>query len=198
MTDYLANEIPNEIIKTINKINPTISNPIDNSIIYTISENDIYEINDNEILYKIPFSENTNWTHIKCITTEYENHFNPEIILITDDNYTYNIKCYQQENISKLYNLVWPLPSLKTGHTTGLFIKINYTSRLNIRIKLFGTLNLFPSYKYYTLNSNTISQFIIYKNKQSSGFDTIYNVEHPDYINNILSQSYTIYESDTY
>lgn len=197
-------DIPQEIPK---KINPKFQDYISKSVIYTFNKEtykDICQDKHGNILYKFPYSKDTYWTNFKysCynITKNVKELLDMEIILITNDEYEYNVKKDEQFEDKKWYDTEWPIPSINTnGSRTGIYFKIkpltDMKSSYNIIISLLGFTDLFPKVENYLLLSPFDTyQFVFskfedneYTEENSSG--TIYNVEHNDYIREIISKA---------
>jgi hypothetical protein len=182
-----------------NKINPKIQDYISKSIIYTFDTKDIYHDSCGNIIYKFPYSKDTYWTNFKysCynITNNIHELLDIEIILITSDGYEYSIKKNKQFKDNKWYDTEWPIPSINTNiNRTGIYFKIkepidSFTT-YNINISLLGFTDLFPKVTtYLLLSSFDTYQFIFSKFEENleNKYGTIYNVEHNDYIREIIS-----------
>lgn len=188
----------------ISRINPEIQDPISKSVIYTFSTKDVSVDKEGNILYRFPYSANTFWTHFKytCynMTLDYEESMDIELILVTTDGYTYDIKSNVNRFTSKTwYDTEWPIPSVMALTATdnaqaGLYFKIQslpHKCKYNIVISLLGFTELFPSSNYYLLSSPFDTyQFVFSVFDQGQG--SIYNVEHYDYIRNIIDKSCNI------
>jgi hypothetical protein len=183
-------------------INFNFHNPISKSVIYTFTSNDIYLDNENNILYRFPYSKNTYWTNFKysCYNTT-NNQFEEldiGIELRTSDGYKYTIKASEVLKNKEWYNTVWPIPSIYTyGTDASIDFKIkplsDNKSTYNIVISLLGFMDLYPNVKNYLLCSSLNTyQFIFNKIEQDDSnnmYGSIYNVEHYDYIRDIINNA---------
>jgi len=177
-----------------------IPNRINSTIIYTFDKNDFIIDNEGNMLYKIPYSENTYWTNFKYsyynTTDIYLELLDIEIIIITKDGYKYNIKeSEKQFENKKWYDTEWPLPSIYTiGSKEGLYFKMKLPiNNNNIIFSVLGFIDLYPKVENYILLSpfNTY-QFIFYKYEDDILLEkggSIWNVEHSDYIANIIKKA---------
>lgn len=189
-------------------INPTIQNPSSKSIIYTFSPSDIIREQNGHILYRFPYSKNTVWTNFKySVWPSIGQQLIIGVTLVTSDNSIYSLgyDMFTQQN--DWYNIDWPIPSTKTRNNTesyeGIYLKIKPIAgdeNININIQILGFIDLFPKVQNYILTSQNNAQEAIYEfvftqhyKENEENFDTIYNVEHIDYIRNILPTSYLIY-----
>ncbi len=200
-------DIPTEIP---NRINPFVQDYVSKSVIYTFNTKDVCIDKDGSILYRFPYSRDTFWTNFKysCynMTTETYERLRFEIILITTDEYEYNIKLLDTYNDKMWYDMDWPIPSVNTlGSIAGVYFKvrppINSKHIYNIVISVLGFTDLFPKSEYYLLHSPLDTyQFILSKFENDPEYPTgsIYNIEHYDYIREIIPKSYTIYMTKDY
>lgn len=194
---YIPIDIPN-------RINSNIQDYISKSVIYTFDKKDIYYDKNENILYKFPYSKDTYWTNFKysCYNMQYNTLelLDIEIILITTDGYEYNVKKNEHFNDKTWYDTEWPIPSNYTNESrAGIYFKIKSLIEpltvYNIVISLLGFTDLFPSTENYLMISSIDTyQFVFSKFEQdyenTSG--TIHNVEHYDYIKEIISDSCVI------
>jgi hypothetical protein len=199
-------DIPTEIPLSIN---PTID-PQFNSVIYTFNNTqDIIYNNDGNILCKFPYSKGTWWTNFKYSVYPPSNQqLIMSLILITDEGYTYVIgnESFMQQNI--WIDTVWPLLSVNTNQNSqnsenskkcGLYLKIKPLSgdeHINISLNLLGYRNLFPkSNNYILISPNKTYQFVFteYENDDGTTSGTMYNIEHFDYIRDIINNSFIVY-----
>jgi len=190
-------DIPTEIP---NRINSTVQNYVSKSVIYTFDTKDYIIDNEGNILYKFPYSKNTYWTNFKYSCYKCQEFLDIEIILITHDGYTYNIKESEKQFENKKwydtewYDTEWPLPSIyTTGSKEGLYFKMKLPINNNIIFSVLGFIDLYPKVENYILLSpfNTY-QFIFYKYEDDILLEkggSIWNVEHSDYIANIIKKA---------
>lgn len=184
--------IPTDIIPLIN---PTIQDPIKQSVIYTFSTKDVNFDKEGNILYRFPYSAKTFWTHFKyrCynMTMNTDENIDIELILVTTDGYTYVLKSNVNRFSSNVwYDTEWPIPSIRNVES-GIYFRIKPLTakyKYNIVISLLGFTDLFPLSNHYLLVSplNTY-QFEI--SVFDEGVGSIYNVEHEDYIRGIIDKS---------
>ena len=191
-------------------INPTIQNPASKSVIYTFNQNDIIHEKNGNILYRFPYSKNTVWTNFKySVWPSTGQQLIIGIVLVTSENSTYSLgyDMFTQQN--KWQNIDWPIPSTKSqtipGSYEGVYLKIKPIAgdeNIRINIQILGFIDLFPRVENYILTSRDylqqpVYEFVFtqhYKEKEGeNNFDRIYNIEHIDYIRNILPTSYLIY-----
>jgi hypothetical protein len=192
----LKMDIPTDIPR---RINPDIQDPISKSVIYTFTSQDFYIDNDRNMLYRFPYSKNTYWTNFKytCfnITKNQYEQLDIGIELKTSDSYKYTIKEMEVLEDKKWYDTVWPIPSIYTyGSDACIDFKIkppsDNKSIYNIVISLLGFMDLFPKVENYLLLSSLDTyQFVFAKYEQDDlegARGSIYNVEHYDYIREII------------
>jgi hypothetical protein len=191
-------DIPVEIPK---KINPKIQDYIAKSIIYTFDTKDIYHDKYGNILYRFPYSINTYWTNFKysCynITKSVSELLDLEIILITNDEYEYSVKNDEKFNDKTWYDTEWPIPSINTSESrAGIYFKIkpqtDMKSTYKIIISILGFEDLFPKVENYLLLSSLDTYQFVFSRY------SIYNVEHYDYIREIISKACGIRLIDRY
>ena len=191
-------DIPIEIPLSIN---PTID-ALYSSVIYTFNHKDISYDDNGHILYKFPYSKGTWWTNFKYSVYPSSNQqIIMSIILITDEGYTYTISIDQFMEQNKWYDTVWPLLSVNTEskNKSGLYLKVKPLrgdENINISLKLLGFDHLFPKSQNYILISPLKTyQFVFteFENEDSSNGGTMYNVEHFDYIRDIINNSFIVY-----
>ncbi len=200
-------DIPTEIPK---RINPLVQDYVSKSVIYTFDTKDVCFDKDGNILYRFPYSRDTFWTNFKysCYNTKKEQYekLRFEIILITTDEYEYNIKMLDRYDDKTWYDMDWPIPSINTsGSIGGIYFKvkpsIDTDSTYNIVISVLGFTDLFPKSEYYLLHSPLdIHQFVLSKFENDPEYPTgsIHNIEHYDYIREIIPKSHTIYMTKHY
>lgn len=196
-------DIPTDIPLSIN---PTID-PLFSSIIYTFNNiHDIIYNNDGDILCKFPYSKGTWWTNFKYSVYPSSNQqLIMSLILITDEGYTYVISNDSFIEQNKWIDTVWPLLSVNTNQNInnsqkcGLYLKIKPLKgdeHMNISLNLLGYKNLFPkSDNYILISPNKTYQFVFseYENEDGTTSGTMYNVEHFDYIRDIINNSFIVY-----
>jgi hypothetical protein len=188
-----------DIIKCIN---PDIQDPISKSVEYTFNSTDIHFDKDDNLIYRFPYSKDTYWTHFRytCYNTANNNLEDLEISLelSTTDNYQYEIIKMQQLKSKKDYDTIWPIPSVYTfGTNASIYFKVkqpsDQSSIYRIIITLIGYLDLFPKVENYLLLSpRDMYQFIFCKDEEdnnSKSQGSIWNVEHYDYICNIINKA---------
>jgi hypothetical protein len=194
--------IPTDIPRNVN---PNFHNPNSKSVIYTFTTKDFYLDNEKNILYRFPYSKNTYWTNFKytCynITKNLYEELEIGIELRTTDGYKYTIKASELLKNKEWYDTVWPIPSIYTyGTEAAIDFKIkppsDNKSIYNIIISLVGFMDLYPSVKNYLLCSSLNTyQFVFNKIEEDNSnnmYGSIYNVEHYDYIKDIINNACTI------
>jgi hypothetical protein len=191
-------DIPTDIPR---RINPDIQDPISKSVVYTFDTKDLYFDKDGNIIYNFPYSRATYWTNFKysCYNTTKNEPEDLEIglELNTSDNYQYEIIKIQPFENKKVYDTVWPIPSVNTvGRDASVYFKIKYPSEKNSRysiiVSLIGFTDLFPKVENYLLLSPLDTyQFIFYKYERDDDEPrgSIWNVEHYDYICEIMTKA---------
>jgi hypothetical protein len=192
-------EIPVEIPK---RINPNMQDPISKSVVYSFDNTDVFFDKDGNIIYTFPFSKNTYWTNFKysCynITKDEPEDLEIGLELNTSDNYQYEIIKMQTFENKKVYETVWPIPSINTtGSDAYIYFKIKYPSERNskysLMLSLIGFLDLFPKVDNYLLLSPLDTyQFIFCKYENDTipeSRGTIWNVEHYDYVREIITNA---------
>lgn len=174
-----------------------------NNCVYTYSytgslKNDTEQINDNLITsFKIPYSQNCFWTSYK-IKSSHNLQVSLKFTLITDEGYTYNIMNHEFKQ--GWINFDWPIPACIRDSTnkSGVYVNIINQSKtpvISLQMKLAGYYNLFPNMEYYILCNNNY-EYVFTNHEQ--GHNVVFNVEHYDYIRNILDNSQLIYTTNTY
>jgi hypothetical protein len=190
--------IPTDIPK---RINPEIQDPISKSVVYSFTSKDAYYNEEGYIMYKFPYSRNTYWTNFKysCYNVVTNQPVRVEIglELETTDGYMYCVQMLHERQDKVWYNTEWPFPSVKTvGQKAGLYFKVKMPSdnaQYNLAISLLGFEDLFPKVESYLLLSTldtyqwVFSKFEYDDPDMSAG--SIYNVEHYDYIRDIVKKS---------
>ena len=178
------------------RINPDIQDPISKSVIYTFTTKDFYLDNDKNILYRFPYSKDTYWTNFKysCynITKNRPEQLEFGIELRTTDGYKYCIKSVENLEDKKWYDTIWPIPSINTiGTDASIDFKItppsDKNSIYNIVISLLGFIDLFPKVENYLLLSPFDTYQFVFSEYESYG--SIHNVEHYDYIRDIIKKA---------
>jgi hypothetical protein len=202
-------DIPTGVALTIN---PTMD-ALYNSVVYTFNDNDKLFTNNGDIMYKFPYSKGTWWTNFKYSVYPISNQqLIISVVLITNEGYTYVIsrESFIQQN--EWNDTIWPLLSLNTSgnnynnynnyninNKSGLYFKIKPLKgdeNIHISIKLVGFRNLFPKSENYILISPVKTyQFVFteFENEDGTTDGTMYNVEHVDYIRDIINKSFLVY-----
>jgi hypothetical protein len=186
--------IPTEIHS---KINPDIEDPISKSVIYSFTAKDTSYDNQNNILYKFPYSKDTYWTNFKysCynIITNQPVQLEIGIELVTTDGFVYCVQMLHKREDKKWYETEWPVPSVKTdGFNAGIYFKINLPEdreNYSLNISLLGFMDLFPSVNNYILLSTLDTyQFVFNKNEvdENENRGTIWNIENYPYIQDCI------------
>jgi hypothetical protein len=180
-------------------INPEIQDPISKSVVYSFTSKDIHYNGDGYMMYKFPYSKDTFWTNFKysCYNVTENKYQCLEIglELVTSDGYTYCVQMLHERQDKVWYDTNWSFPSVYTfGKQAGLYFKVKPptdNSLYNINISLLGFMDLFPKVENYLLLSSLDTyQWVFSKfenDDEESG--SIYNVEHYDYIREIMSKA---------
>lgn len=180
------------------KVNPNIEDPLSHSVIYTFPDSSKSNDTEGNTLLMFPYSRNTYWTNFNYHCFNFTGTLQIEVMLITEDGYTYSISPRIDRKPDEWYDTNWVLPSINTGEYSGIFLRISKPpSELKyFRFNLLGFTDLYPDVEHYLLMTPLKSyQFIFSKftdveNNRSSG--TIYNVEHTDYIQNVIDKAHKI------
>jgi hypothetical protein len=182
------------------QINPEIQDPISKSVVYSFTTKDSHINNTGYIMYQFPYSKNTYWTNFKysCYNDITGQPIPLEIglELETSDGYTYCVQMLHERQDKVWYNTEWPFPSVKTvGQKAGLYFKIKPPSnevKYTIYISLLGFMDLFPNVENYLLLSTLDTYQLVFSKFEYDDPDlstgSIYNVEHYDYISDIVKK----------
>jgi hypothetical protein len=188
-------DIPTDIPR---RINPEIQDPVSKSVVYTFSAKDGHFDKEGNLIYKFPYSKDTYWTNFKytCYNTTKNE---PELLeigleLVTSDGYSYCIQMLHERQDKVWYDTEWPFPSIYTfGSQAGLYFKVTLpsgNSLYSINISLLGFEDLFPKVENYLLLSFLDTyQFEFSKFDSDDSKDSIFNVEHNDYIRHIIKKA---------
>ena len=187
--------IPIEIPK---RVNPNIENPVSKSVVYYFTQNDMHADLDGNMLYRLPYSQDTYWTNFKYsyygANGQQIDDIEIGLTLHTRDGYKYDITPSEKREGLIWYDTVWPIPSVKTD-IGGVFIKVKPlicdNSNYNFKITLLGFMDLFPKTEnYLLLSSMDTYQFVFtkyeYEGEQPNG--AVYSVENCDYIREIMNK----------
>jgi len=180
-------------------INPEIQDPVSKSVLYKFRLTDYTIDKDGDLLYKFPYSKDTFWTNFRYACHAYNGdcakQFNIGIILVTSDGYTYNISDKEPREQLKWLDTMWPIPSTNTKEG-GIYFKVTRDEipdlDYEISIMLLGFEDLFPKVENYILLSPFDTyQWVFSKfEKDEEGVSgSIYNVEHYDYIRDIVNKA---------
>ncbi len=163
--------------------------PLSKSIIYTFPESSKSIDKEGNTLLRFPYSENTYWTAFKYMPLDYTSSLDIEIILITNDGYTYTISPLNRRAIDTWHDTTWAIPSIRVREHTGIFLRIHgsFEHLKGFRFNLLGFMDLYPATENYILMSEFDTYQFIFNNCGS-----IYNVEHPDYIRGIIDSAVKI------
>ena len=186
-------------IDTPKCINPEIQDPISKSVVYSFTSKDAHHSEDGYLMYKFPYSKDTFWTNFKysCynVVTNQLVHLDIGLELETTDGYTYCVQMLHERQDKVWYDTDWPFPSVNTvGSKAGLYFKVKMPSdnvKYSLAISLLGFMDLFPKVEYYLLLTSLDTYQFVFSafeyDDQATG--SIYNVEHYDYIRNIINKS---------
>ena len=180
------------------KINPSFESPLSKSAIYTFPESSRSVDTDGNILLKFPYSRNLFWTNFNYHCFGFKDTIIVEIILITEDGYTYSISPIIEREPRVWYDTNWVLPSINTGENSGLYLRVKASADTLkfFRFNLLGFMDLCPDVENYILMTSLKSyQFIFskYQDENNKEVGTIYNVEHTDYIRTVIDSAYKIH-----
>jgi hypothetical protein len=131
-------------------------------IIYSFTDNDLVEKNNESLLYRFPYSPHTFWCNFKYACLNQYGHISSnitmKIVLKTSDNSEYDIHHLTKEEClqNKWCHTKWPLPSVKldSPNDSGLFFRIDFLNPIpnyQIKIDLQGFIDLYPDAKHYFL-----------------------------------------------
>jgi hypothetical protein len=189
------------------RINPYMQDPLQNSVVYTFPNEDIFHAQGPTYLYKLPYSRDTFWTNFKFSLYGVDNaELEIGIELVTSDGFSYDIAAAALKRPQVWHDTVWPLPSLDSGHNDGaIYIRVRPSSVFqlqNFRLQVLGFMDLFPkSQNYLLLTERYTYQFIFYMNEdneqagaqqpggQQQPDGRIYNVENLVYVQDIVNNA---------
>ena len=165
------------------------NDPLSKSIIYTFPESSTLIDKEGNTLLRLPYSQNTYWTAFKYMPLNHTSSLDIELILITNDGYTYTISPINRREIDKWHDTVWAIPSIRVREHSGIFIRIygHLEPLKEFRFNLLGFMDLYPDAENYILMSEFDTYQFIFNNCGS-----IYNVEHPDYIKGVIDSAVKI------
>ena len=137
-------EIPTEFVK---RINPSIINPLAKSVVYTFQKPDAEEnhVYPNYFFYRLPYSEDTFWTHFRYNTNP-NTDLEFGIYIMTPENEYLVHEGLAMRNRSVWYE-IYPIPSARTNNNNkGIYIVVDKDKSVqDISLKLLGFKGL---YKY--------------------------------------------------
>jgi hypothetical protein len=164
--------IPLDFVKDIN---PTITDPLSKSTVYTFVPGSHICNDERELLFKFPYSENTYWTHFKYVTSLPNTVLEVELSIVTDDGHDQVIVPLESKQSGTWYDTVWPLPSVNTS-ISAIYLKIKPSNEnVDIIVHISGFVDLLPSVQDYIIVSTSnipIIQLVISKKQ-----NTIYRLE---------------------
>jgi hypothetical protein len=179
------------------KVNPSFDNPLSKSVIYTFPESSKSVDTQGNLLLRFPYSHNLFWTNFNYYCVGF-NTIDIELILITEDGYTYSISPNTERAPRVWHDTIWVLPSINTGKHSGLFLRVKSPADnlKYFRFNLLGFMDLYPDVENYLLMTELKSyQFIFskYRDENNKEIGTIYNVEHTDYIRSVIDTAQKIW-----
>jgi hypothetical protein len=186
----LANNFPTVIPS---KINPSIINATEVSVVYTFTDKDITFDDDGNMLYKLPYSKNTFWTNFKYSVHGIKDNQTLQmgIKLVTTanpNNYDYYLSPQEARQPNTWYDTVWAIPSLKLENgvnSGGVYLKVDIPKdcidniNFELKISLLGYINLF---------SEEVQNYILL-----TQYDTYHIIYCKDDIHNDNKPSITFY-----
>jgi hypothetical protein len=183
------------------KVNPSLSNTRQRSVQYTLS--DIYQQTDSMTLYRVPYSENTYWTHYKYgVQGSIPSDFSIEVVLIDQTDCRAVLNHQPRMNLNEWFPLSWPIPSLSTPSDKGLFIRVTHhvdPGTYHYSISLIGFIDLFPYSAAYLLTHKTRPILLFQRNIAAvEHTDTSYIIAKQKIRDNLLSFPYPIPMSKEY
>ena len=138
----------------IRKINPRIHPPA-YSVIYTFTTEDIVQVLPDSTIYRIPYSEATFWTHVKYDSVDaHESRCRMEVILAASDESRTSLSPAHIMTPHTWYPMTWPLPSVSTPRSTGLFLQIWHDDgpgSVPYSLHIMGFHELYPDAAVYLL-----------------------------------------------
>lgn len=151
--------------------------------------------------YNIPYYKNVYWTNFRFNSLK-ESEVYIGVVIVTSENYSYNIIPLEKRDKNIWYSFEWPIPSIKLNNSTSkLYISILTNEPIQLEVK--GVINMFPYTTYYTIFSklNTY-EFLFTKSFEDEACDIekgeINSIEHPDYIADIIPIATKIFPLNTY
>ncbi len=173
--------MPTQPIKTqIQKYIPPQAS-FQKQIIYSFTDNDIIEKNNEYILYRFPYSPHTFWCNFKYTCFNQYGHISSNttmrILLRTSDNSEYDLYQLTKEEClqNKWCHTKWPLPSVKldSSNDSGLFFRIDFLNSIpnyQIKIDLQGFTDLYPDSKNYFLMDPSQKYLYLFMNLYHNPF----------------------------
>jgi hypothetical protein len=176
-----------------------------NKITTQLSLKDFILIDNTTLYCKIPYEKDVFWTNYFFKLPDNQ-RITAQLFFLTSDGFVYN---FDEESIKEndvLYTTKWVIPSISHFYNTddssssGIYLEIKfvYDTPLDIfdgNIYFVGEKYLYPSSKYYILQSNYINEFIIniFPNKHiETQSASIFRIEHEDYIKDIIHEAIII------
>jgi hypothetical protein len=143
------------------KIKPQLADPIKHSVIYSFSDHDMVDRNNDYLLYMFPHSECTYWTNFK-FSQYVTNEVWIEVILIdkTGEKQTIGAEAVQK----RWHPLYWAMPSIKSVDRSGYYLKVHHEPGITPQmvITLLGFIEIYPIMPtYLLLDEEDQCQFVV-------------------------------------
>ena len=145
------------------KIRPDWEDPKRYVIRYTFSKADVVEITSKWILYRLPPSDQTFWTHFRFNSEE---SLSIDLFLITSNQETVSLtknKRFYASN--EWHHTTWPIPSVSVPDNEGVFLRVHHSFEPGSTtiFQLVGFIDLFPTYPTYLLLSHEGNPIIMFQ-----------------------------------
>ena len=135
------------------KIKPDWNDAKNHTVRYTFSKADIVERTEDYVLYRLPPSEQTFWTHFRFSGDE---SLSMDLFLITSNQETVALTKSKRFYPPNEWNgMTWPLPSLSLPSNEGVFLRVHHSLEPGSTtvFELIGFIDLFPVHPTYLLLS---------------------------------------------
>ena len=135
------------------KIRPDWDDPKRYAVRYTFSKADVVDLTPEYVLYRLPPSDQSFWTHFRFSGDE---PLSMDLFLITSNQETValtkNARFYAA---NEWHTMTWPIPSLSLPENEGVFLRVHHAFEpgSTIVFQLVGFIDLFPVHPTYLLLS---------------------------------------------
>jgi hypothetical protein len=145
------------------KIRPDWEDPKKYAVRYTFSKADVVELTPDSVLYRLPPSDQTFWTHFRFSGDE---SLSMDLFLITSNQETVSLtknKRFYPPN--EWNNTTWPLPSVSVPDNEGVFLRVHHAFEPGSTtvFQLVGFIDLFPTHPTYLLLSYEGNPLIMFQ-----------------------------------